>query len=246
MKPRVKPSLLFASLLLSFLLILAIPQGKAAATNNPIFATIYVVQQMLATALSPIQNLVQSLTSRVGNLEATVTPLPGQIANIQATLTPIPSQVADIQTHQGQDDQQIAALNQQVQALSDKINTAPTSINWDITGNYTLRFLGGFQPLTETINITTVDPTTGQFSGTGNMGDWKVTLSGDINGSQFTLRNSFNPNTPSYFIEISGSITPEGKLWGNGILLCDETNPTYPCGGTSYQMFTLSGAATKK
>jgi len=70
------------------------------------------VQQMIATALSPLQTSMQGLTTRVSNLEATVTPIPGQIANIQATLTPIPGQIAALQNKSGKSIHVLDANNQ--------------------------------------------------------------------------------------------------------------------------------------
>src|SRR2546423_848308 len=108
MKHQLKPLLFTASLVIILLLVTQTPV-RASAANNPIFATIDAVQQMIATALSPVQSSINVLTNRVSNLEATVTPIPGQIANIQATLTPIPGEIQGIQTHQNQLDQSLAS-----------------------------------------------------------------------------------------------------------------------------------------
>ncbi|HYT42191.1 MAG TPA: hypothetical protein VEP90_07585 [Methylomirabilota bacterium] len=58
MKPHYKPLLLTASLVLFLLLFFAHSPVRAAATNNPIFATIDAVQQMITTALSPLQTSI--------------------------------------------------------------------------------------------------------------------------------------------------------------------------------------------
>jgi hypothetical protein len=84
---------------LFFFLFVQIPRvAQAANLPKPFIADI---QQMINTALSPLQNSINGLTNRVSNLEATVTPIPGQIANIQATLTPIPGQINALQNASG-------------------------------------------------------------------------------------------------------------------------------------------------
>ncbi len=97
MKPHVKPLVLTTSLVILLLLLVAHKPVKAAATNNPIFATIDAVQQMIVTALSPIQTSVQNLTSRVSTLEATVTPMPGQIATLQNKLASDEANISSLQ-----------------------------------------------------------------------------------------------------------------------------------------------------
>ncbi len=96
MKPPFKNTIISVSLLLIVLFLFTKSPARAAAGNNPIFATIDVVQQMIATAFSPIQSSVQGLSNRVGNLEATVTPIPGQITNLQTTQNNQTSQITGL------------------------------------------------------------------------------------------------------------------------------------------------------
>ena len=128
MKPQLKPVFLTASLVLILLLFFVHSPVRAAATNNPIFATMDAVQQMLTTALSPIQSSLQGLSSRVTNLEATVTPIPGEIANIQATLTPIPGHIAALQTHQSQTDQTLTAIQNTQASQGSQINSLQNNL----------------------------------------------------------------------------------------------------------------------
>lgn len=95
MKPYKKP-LLITSLLLALLVLVAHAPQRAAATNNPLFATLAQVQQMIASALSPVQSSLEGLTTRVGNLEATVTPMPGQIAGLQTNQSSQASQLTNL------------------------------------------------------------------------------------------------------------------------------------------------------
>jgi hypothetical protein len=80
MRPYFKPILLTTSLFLILLFIVAKSPARAGAAHFP---TIEEVQQMIATALSPVQSSMQALSNRVSNLETTVTPIPAQIANLQ-------------------------------------------------------------------------------------------------------------------------------------------------------------------
>jgi hypothetical protein len=221
MKPHFKNTVISVSLLIIALFLFTKSPARAAAGNNPIFATIDAVQQMIATALSPIQSSVQGLTNRVSNLEATVTPIPGQIA--------------DLQSHQSQNDQQISTLSQQTQALSASISGQPTTTLWDIKGTYTLRLFPIYDtPDSRVITITTVDPVTGQFSGTGSYAGGTLTVNGIVNGSQITLQTQTAASIVD--IQAQGSISPDGKLWGVGT----SSN------AHGFVMTTLSGAATKK
>jgi TolA-binding protein len=221
MKPHFKNSVIPVSLLIIVLFLVTKSPTRAAAGNNPIFATIQYVQNAISTALSPIQSSVQELSNRVSNLEATVTPIPGQIA--------------DLQSHQSQIDQQITTLSQQTQALSASISGQSTTTLWDIKGTYTLRLFPIYDfPDSRIITITTVDPVTGQFSGTGSHGGSTLTINGIVNGSQFTLQTQTADSIVD--IQAQGSISPDGKLWGVGTR----------SDGHGFVMTTLSGAATKK
>src|SRR6266568_6521309 len=96
MKPHFKNSVIPVSLLIIVLFLFTKSPARAAAGNNPIFATIQYVQNAISTALSPIQGSVQGLSNRVGNLEATVTPIPGQIINLQTTQNNQTSQITGL------------------------------------------------------------------------------------------------------------------------------------------------------
>lgn len=219
MKDRYKRLLFTTPLCLILLLIFAKSPVKVAATNNPIFATIDEVQQMITTALSPLQSSLQGVIDRVSNLEATVTPIPGQVINLQ--------------NHQSQDETQLTNLSQQVQALSATISAAPNPTSWDITGTYTLQFsLITQSPLSQTVTITVIDPTTGNFTGSGSMNGSLFPISGIVDGAQFILHTQLSGSS----VDVDGSIAPDGKLWG----------VSAGVSGHSFVMTTLSGAATKE
>src|SRR6266566_2618580 len=90
MKPYFKPLLLTASLFLILLFIVAKSPIRAGAAHFP---TIEEVQQMIATALSPVQSSLQALSNKVSNLETTVTPIPAQIANLQNRVSALETQI---------------------------------------------------------------------------------------------------------------------------------------------------------
>ena len=178
------------------------------------------------------------LFNKVQEQDVTLTNHETKISNLETTITPMPGQIATIQSHQGQDEQQFTILNQQVQALSAKIDVAPTPISWDIRGNYTLQFLTfGESPTAEAVNIITFDTNTGQFSGTGNISSIPTTISGVLNGSQFNLHIQWEINGNIVAQDITGSIAPDGTLWGIG---------KYSSGAAFFNVYTFSGAATKK
>ncbi|HYT43294.1 MAG TPA: hypothetical protein VEP90_13235 [Methylomirabilota bacterium] len=109
MRPYFKPIFLTASLFLILLFIVAKSPARAGAAHFP---TIEEVQQMIASALSPIQSSIQGLSNRVSNLETTVTPIPSEIAGLQATLTPIPGQIVALQNAPGKSLHVLDANNQ--------------------------------------------------------------------------------------------------------------------------------------
>jgi len=123
MRPYFKPVLLTASLFLILLFIVAKSPARAGAAHFPTFEE---VQQMIATAISPLQTSVQSFTNRVSNLEATVTPIPGQIANIQAMLTPIPEQIAAVNVTLSPIPSEINDLKKKIQDLQNNQPPQPT------------------------------------------------------------------------------------------------------------------------
>ena len=84
-----KNKLLIVPLIILFV-ILFFKTTKAFATpvNNPIFATIQVVQKMISEAISPIQNLLNNHEERIQNLESKVTELEERVKNLEVTPTP--------------------------------------------------------------------------------------------------------------------------------------------------------------
>jgi len=85
--------LIFPLFLLLLLFFSSKRPAHATPSNNPIFATIEVVQQMITNALSPVQNSLLGLSNRVSNLEATVTPIPGQMVNLQNRVSVLETQM---------------------------------------------------------------------------------------------------------------------------------------------------------
>lgn len=69
MLKKIKRRNLIFGLIFSLFLIITPSLTKAAPSNNPIFATIEAVQQMIANAISPFQELLNSHEERIKNLE---------------------------------------------------------------------------------------------------------------------------------------------------------------------------------
>ena len=67
---------------------IVIKNVSAAPSNNPIFATIQTVQQMITDALTPINNLLNNHEERLDELESKVTELEGKINELEVTPTP--------------------------------------------------------------------------------------------------------------------------------------------------------------
>lgn len=120
---------LFGSIFLLFLIITP-SLTKASPSNNPIFATIEKVQQMIADALAPIQLSLNNLVGRTANLE-------NQVANLQTQNASFSAEIADLQ-------QRVTALENPPQPkilLSDDFNGPSLNTNaWEFFstngGNY--------------------------------------------------------------------------------------------------------------
>lgn len=69
MLKKIKRRNLIFGLIFSLFLIIIPSLTKAAPSKNPIFATIEAVQQMIANAISPFQELLNSHEERIKNLE---------------------------------------------------------------------------------------------------------------------------------------------------------------------------------
>src|SRR5437899_2650977 len=90
MKPYFKPIFLTAFLFLILLFIVAKSPVRAGAAHFPTFEE---VQQMIATALSPVQSSLQALSNRESNLETTVTPIPSQVGDLQKRVSALETQI---------------------------------------------------------------------------------------------------------------------------------------------------------
>lgn len=85
-------------IVISLLFLLTMPAFvKAAPSNNPIFATIEVVQQMIIEALAPIQEGLENLRERVSNTESDLSSLPGQIDELRISNATLSASVLDLQ-----------------------------------------------------------------------------------------------------------------------------------------------------
>ena len=87
---------LLITLLLPLLLLIIVPSlVKAAPSNNPIFATIEKVEQMIGDAIAPIQESISNLTSRLDGAEDDIDDLQNRVTELEnilyATPTPSPS-----------------------------------------------------------------------------------------------------------------------------------------------------------
>ena len=85
MKLKYKPLILALALLalLSFT-----SKAGAASSNKPIQVTIAVVEQMIANALTPLNNLLNNHEQRIAELENNVQDLETRIEQLEATATP--------------------------------------------------------------------------------------------------------------------------------------------------------------
>jgi hypothetical protein len=85
MRIKYKPIILAVALiaLLSF-----VSKAGAVSSNNPFQATISVVEQMIANALAPLNNLLNNHEQRILELENNVEALETRIEQLEATPTP--------------------------------------------------------------------------------------------------------------------------------------------------------------
>lgn len=109
---------------------------------------------------------------------------------------------------------------------------------WDLTGSYVIEFTctsgcSGTYP--HTMNITSVDLTSGDFSGDGNYNpnpDYTWDVSGNVSDSSLTFTIVYTGLNPGYTVNASGTIASDGTLSGTA------TGP-----GQSFDWQSTSGAA---
>jgi len=70
---------------------------KSASANNPVFATIKQVQQMIAEALAPVQETLENLSGRLTTAENTLEPIPTEIVSLQLSSATMSAAIADLQ-----------------------------------------------------------------------------------------------------------------------------------------------------
>ena len=110
------------------------------------------------------------------------------------------------------------------------------SSSWDLTGTYTIVFTTGGTPYTHSMTISSMDTSTGAFSGTGYyVADptftWNIT--GTVTDSSLTFTLVYTGNSAGYTLNGSGTIASDGTLSGTA---SDGTN--------NFTWATTSGAAT--
>jgi hypothetical protein len=88
-------------LTLSLSLLFTPATAYAAPQNNPIFTTLSAVQQLINSALQPIQQLLSSLDNRTGELENKVSDLEERLAAIESSPSASPSPLACISPPSG-------------------------------------------------------------------------------------------------------------------------------------------------
>jgi uncharacterized phage infection (PIP) family protein YhgE len=122
-----------AVMIITITLLMTISSKTEAAKK--VYTTIEAVQQMIATAIAPVNTSLNGLSNRVTNLETTISPVPSQIASLQnkqnqmdtrlttveTVFTPLPGQVHQLQ-------QQNSNLTSQVSDLSEKVGTLEAKI----------------------------------------------------------------------------------------------------------------------
>ena len=78
---------LLITLLLPLLLLIIVPSlVKAAPSNNPIFATIEKVEQMIGDAIAPIQESISNLASRLDGTEDDIDDLQNRVTELENIL----------------------------------------------------------------------------------------------------------------------------------------------------------------
>lgn len=99
---------------------------RAAPSENPVFATVQEVQQMIADALAPIQSTINDLSNRLSAAENTLSPIPTEIVSLQLSSATMSAAIADLQAR-------VAALENPPHppvGLSDDFNGS--SLNTDL------------------------------------------------------------------------------------------------------------------
>lgn len=115
---------------------------------------------------------------------------------------------------------------------------APThaATNWNLTGTYTINFtLSGGGDYLHTMNVTSMNLATGDFSGTGQYNadpsyTWNV--NGNISGSNLTFHILYTGSNAGYTVDAIGTIASDGSMSGTA------TGP-----GQTFDWKTASGNA---
>ena len=107
---------------------------------------------------------------------------------------------------------------------------------WNLEGTYTIDFVctsGCIGTYTHTMNITSMDLETGDFSGVGNFhtGTPTWTVSGNVNGSNVSFRIDYNSS--SYYVDVIGTIESDGLMSGTATSSSNQ----------AFTWSTISGAA---
>jgi hypothetical protein len=108
---------------------------------------------------------------------------------------------------------------------------------WNLTGTYTIDFkLNGTDSYIHTMNVTSMNLTTGDFSGAGfynadHSYTWNVT--GNVTGSNLTFTIVYTGTNAGYTVNATGVIAADGTMSGAA------TGP-----GQSFTWQTTTGAAT--
>lgn len=92
--------------------------------------------------------------------------------------------------------------------------------NWSLSGAYTIDFQLGGGHYIHTMNVSSFDTSTGNFSGTGfynpnNSYTWNVT--GDINGNDMTFHILYTGTNAGYTVDATGTIANDGTMSGTAV-----------------------------
>ncbi len=107
---------------------------------------------------------------------------------------------------------------------------------WNLTGTYVIDFVLSGSHYVHTMNVTSMDLTTGNFSGTGfyNLNPsyiWNVT--GNVAGDNLAFTIVYTGSNAGYTVNAIGAIAPDGTLSGTAM------GP-----GQSFTWTSTSGSAT--
>ena len=107
---------------------------------------------------------------------------------------------------------------------------------WDLSGQWNLDFLIGGNHYLHTMTITSFDPATGDFSGTGyynpdNGYTWTVT--GNINGDHVTFTLVYTGNNAGYTLNAVGTLGSDGTLIDGTITASGSQTGTFTADGTA-------------